>query len=342
MSKTYSEIAQHQLNALAKPPGALGQLEAIALRLSEAQQKFPPTAHSPHVLIFAGDHGVTEENISAYPSEVTLAMIATISSGKSAVGVLAQQSAAQLRVVNVGAKNAPPSLHTPDWIKYINASVGQGTQNICIRDAMTIEETQRAIEVGRQMVRDSMNEGADVVVIGEMGIGNTTPAAAITSKILGIDPSKSVGPGTGLNPEGVNRKIKAVQTAIERSNATGALKILAALGGFEIAAMTGAMQESAKWNIPVILDGYIASAAALIAFHQNEAVSRVLIPATCSAEPGHIEILKHLKLNDKPLLNWGLRLGEGSAATLFLPIVKSACAICSEMATLESVLTGAP
>ena len=129
MSNSYSKIAHENLNALAKPPGSLGQLESIAIRLSEAQQKYPPTAHSPHVLIFAGDHGVTEENVSAYPSEVTLAMIATISSGKSAVGVLAKQSAAQLRVVNVGAKGAPQQLKTPDWIHYINESIGQGTQD---------------------------------------------------------------------------------------------------------------------------------------------------------------------------------------------------------------------
>ena len=190
-------------------------------------------------------------------------------------------------------------------------------------------------------VRDSLSEGADILVIGEMGIGNTTPAAAIVSKVLGIAPSKSVGPGTGLNAEGVNRKIKAVETAVARTNATGALQISAALGGFEIAAMTGAILEATTQNTPVVLDGYIASAAALLAFLQNEEVRRILIPATCSAEPGHIEILKHLQLDDKPMFNWGLRLGEGSAATLFLPIVKSACAICSEMATLASVLNGA-
>ena len=128
---------------------------------------------------------------------------------------------------------------------------------------------------------------------------------------------------------------------VARTNATGALQISAALGGFEIAAMTGAILEATTQNTPVVLDGYIASAAALLAFLQNEEVRRILIPATCSAEPGHIEILRHLQLDDKPMFNWGLRLGEGSAATLFLPIVKSACAICSEMATLASVLNGA-
>lgn len=336
---TPAEKTRAHLDALAKPPGSLGRLEDIAVFLADAQQAFPPTVSHPRVVVFAGDHGVArDEGVSPYPPEVTGAMIATFAAGKAAVAVLARQAGADLEVVQVGVVPDVQVQPVPG-VRVLDHNVARGTQNLAVTPAMTRAQCQQALDVGRAAVDRAVSDGVDVLCLGEMGIGNTTPAAAVSARLLGRPASELVGPGTGLDAAGVAHKAQVVQRALDRGGSDAPLDALADLGGFEIAALTGAMLAAEAADLPVLLDGFIVGAAALVAVRHRPQTRRVLLPCSRSAEPGHVAVLRALDLGP-PVLDLGLRLGEASAATAALPLVRSAAAVVTEMALLEDVLAG--
>jgi len=301
------EEAQRAYDAKTKPRGSLGRLEELGCRIAETRG-FVPTELRSAIVVAAGDHGVAREGVSAYPSDVTAQMVANFEAGGAAINVLARRAGAELRVVDAG--------------------VGQGTANMLERPAMTAEEAANALADGEALAAEL---DVDVVGLGEMGIGNTTSAAALTAAFLGLDPALVCGRGTGLDDEGVARKIDVVRRAV-------ALHVdadpLAALGGFEIAFLAGLAIGSARRRRVVLLDGFITGAAALAAIRIEPGVRDVLIASHRSPEPGHAHVLDALGL--EPLLDLGLRLGEGSGAALALPLLQASIAILAEMATFES------
>jgi nicotinate-nucleotide--dimethylbenzimidazole phosphoribosyltransferase len=333
--------ARAHLDALAKPPGSLGRLEALAIDLAVARGRVFGPLRAPQILVFAADHGVArEESVSPYPSAVTALMVRTFAADKAAVCVLARNAHAALEVIDVGV--ASPLGDLPTAIPVRQARVAEGTRNLARGPAMTPEERDAAIAVGRAAADRAAAQGIDLLLPGEMGIGNTTAAAALAARLLGRPAAALVGPGTGLDPAGVAHKISVVQRALDRQGPADPLGALADLGGLEIAALTGLLQGAHAHQIPVLLDGFIVSAAALVAHRLDPALSMRLIPATRSAEPGHAAVLDALGLSP-PLLDWGLRLGEASAAALALPLVRAAAALLDPeagMATLEQVLAG--
>jgi len=300
------EEAQRCYDAKTKPRASLGRLEELGCRIAEIRG-FVPTSLTSVIVVAAGDHGVAREGVSAYPSDVTKQMVANFEAGGAAINVLAGRAGAELRVVDAG--------------------VGTGTANMLERPAMTAEEVAKALADGEALV-DELE--ADVVGLGEMGIGNTTAAAALTSALLGLVPELVCGRGTGLDDEGVLRKIDVVRRAVALHADADPLT---ALGGFEIAFLAGLAIGCARRRVVVLLDGFITGAAALAAVRIEPAVRDVLIASHRSPEPGHAHVLEALGL--EPLLDLGLRLGEGSGAALALPLLQASIAILEEMATFE-------
>lgn len=338
--------AKHLLDGLAKPVGSLGRLETLGIQLCRAQRQCPPTVDALRVVVFAADHGVaTSEKVSPFPSSVTVAMVDTILSGGAAVSSLAHNAGAHLEVCNVGvAGQVTPPSSLQDNITYFEEIVAKGTQSLASQPAMSAQHCASAVEQGRLAARRSFASGAKVLAIGEIGIGSTTSSSALASKLLGLDPSTTVGPGTGLDPEGVKLKTQVVVKALARSACEGdaPLAVLADLGGLEIAAMVGCMMECYELGIAAIVDGFIASAAALVACKHNSLVKTNLIFATRSAEPGHVHMMKDMLGTDncdtQPLLDWGLRLGEASGAALCLPLIRASGNLFDRVETLASVL----
>lgn len=327
------------LDALAKPPGSLGGLEALAVRLADATGLERPRCDRPRVIVFAADHGVARaQAVTPYPPEVTAAMVRTFASGGAAVAVLARAAGADLEVVDVGVAS-PVRLPEPMSNPVIQATVAPGTADLSAGPAMTPAQRDAAMAAGAEAVARAVQAGADLLCLGEMGIGNTTAAAALAARLLGRPAEALVGPGTGLDSAGVARKAAVVARALDRGGPADPLGALADLGGLEIAALTGAMLAARQARLPVLLDGFIVGAAALVAAQADPDVRASLIPATRSAEPGHAAILEALDLGS-PLLDLGLRLGEASAATLAIPLARAACAVAAEMATLAEVLAG--
>jgi nicotinate-nucleotide--dimethylbenzimidazole phosphoribosyltransferase len=313
---------------LTKPAGSLGRMEDIAVRLAALQGRAHPAADRVSICIFAGDHGVVAENVSAFPQAVTQQMMLNFTRGGAAISVLARHLQAGLRVINVGTLAAEGSV--PGVIDRIAAA---GTRNFCEQPAMTHAELADALQAGRDEARLAAEAGADLLVGGEMGIGNTTAATAILSALLKLAPAEVAGPGTGLDPEGVHRKAHVVARALElhADHLDSPLDILRCLGGFEIAALTGFYLEGALQRKAVLVDGFICTAAALLALRLNPGVKDALFFSHCSAEPGFRSVLSALPT--PPLLDLGLRLGEGSGAALCVPLLRAACALHNGMAT---------
>lgn len=327
------------LDALAKPPGSLGGLETLAIRLAAAQGRARPTCDHPHVIVFAADHGVARtEAVTPYPPEVTAAMVRTFASGGAAVAVLARAAGAALEVVDVGVASEI-TLPLQPMYPVVRAPVAKGTANLATGPAMSPDQRDAAMAAGAAAVDRAVAAGADVLCLGEMGIGNTTAAAALAARLLDQPAAALVGPGTGLDAAGVLRKTEVVTRALARGGPADPAGALADLGGLELAALAGAMLRAASRGVPVLLDGFIVGSAALAAVGIDPGLRPWLIPATRSAEPGHGAVLAALDLGP-PLLDLGLRLGEASAATLALPLARAACAIPQQMATLASVLGG--
>lgn len=326
-AQAYEQALARQ-QQLTKPAGSLGQLEALAVQLAGLQGRVKPGVDSVWVAIFAGDHGVVAEGVSAYPQEVTGQMLHNFVSGGAAISVLARQLGAQLEVVDLGTVN--PSLNLPG-VRHLN--LGPGTANFVAGPAMTHVQGLLALQAGRDSVLRAKATGAELFIGGEMGIGNTTAASALGCALLDCAPSVLVGPGTGLDAQGVSHKARVIERALsvhvaERGDV---LKTLFNLGGFEMAALVGAYLACAQEGVVVLVDGFICTVAALVAVRLNPSCREWLLFGHRGAEPGHNVVLQALEA--QPLLALGLRLGEGSGAALAVPLLRLACALHGEMAT---------
>ena len=313
---------------LTKPAGSLGRLESVAVQLAGLQGQVKPTLEQVWIAIFAGDHGVVAEGVSAFPQEVTGQMLLNFVSGGAAISVLARQLGAQLEVVDLGT--VTPSLNLPG-VRHLN--IGPGTANFVQGAAMTQAQGELALLAGRDSVLRAKEAGAQLFIGGEMGIGNTTAASAVACALLDCPVALLTGPGTGLNAEGVSRKAQVIERALSLHAAQrgDALQTLFNLGGFEIAALVGAYLACAQAGVAVLVDGFICTVAALVAVRLNPACREWLLFGHRGAEPGHRHVLEALQA--EPLLELGLRLGEGSGAALAVPLLRLACDLHGQMAT---------
>ncbi len=313
---------------LTKPAGALGWLEDLAVQIAGLTGVVRPARRRKLVVVFAGDHGVAREGVSAYPSAVTAQMVLSFVRGTAAVAVLARSAGARLIVVDVGvAEDLAPDLPIE------HRKVRPGTASFVQGAAMERSEAVAAIGTGADVITAELSRGIDLLALGEMGIGNTTAAAAVAAVLLGRDPGDVVGRGTGVEDDGVRRKIAAVRRGLEvnQPDPNDPVGVLAAVGGLEIAALTGAMLQAAAARVPILLDGYIVGVAALAAARLAPAACPYFIAAHQSVEPGHRLVLSSLGL--RPLLELDMRLGEASGAALALSIVDAALATHDGMAT---------
>jgi nicotinate-nucleotide--dimethylbenzimidazole phosphoribosyltransferase len=328
--------AWRHLDTLTKPPGSLGRLEELAARLVALTGR-PPRVSAPVIFTLAADHGVVAEGVSAYPQSVTGQMVENFLRGGAAVNVLARQAGARVVVADFGV--AAP-LGARDGL--VVRRFAPGTANIARGPAMSRAQALAALAAGAALAEEAVDGGADLLGTGEMGIGNTTAASAITAAITGADADLVTGRGTGVDEEGRRRKVAVVRRALEvnRPAARDGLDVLAKVGGFEIAGLAGVMLAGAARRVPVAIDGFIAGAAALIAVTLAPAARHALFAAHRSAEPGHARALAHLGL--APYLDLDMRLGEGTGAALFIPIARAAAAIYGEMATFKSAGVDGP
>ncbi|MDK8462177.1 nicotinate-nucleotide--dimethylbenzimidazole phosphoribosyltransferase [Marinobacter sp. SS13-12] len=322
-----SRQAAERQQTLTKPPGSLGQLEQLAIRLAGLQGVEQPTVDPVRITVFAGDHGVCEEGVSAFPQEVTAQMIANFADGGAAISVLAGHLNASLEVVNLGTVGEVPVLPG-----VLDQQIATGTANLAVTDAMTEAQACAALASGDAAAGRAAHAGCRLFIGGDMGIGNTTSAAALACALLNRSPEALVGPGTGLDTAGISHKSAVVSRALKRhGDNTDPLMVLASLGGFEIAALTGAILGCAARGIPVLVDGFIVSVAALVAVRQQPDLREWLVFAHRSAEPGHQAVLE--ALDAKPLLDLGMRLGEGSGAAVAVPLLRAACELHNRMAS---------
>jgi nicotinate-nucleotide--dimethylbenzimidazole phosphoribosyltransferase len=320
--------AQAHQDRLTKPPGSLGRLEELSVKLAGIQGKALPTITQKAVITMAADHGVVAEKIGNWPQEVTAQMVLNFLSGGAGINVIARQVGARVIVVDLGvATELEPNPQL--WQRRIAA----GTQNIARGPAMTEQQAIRAVEVGIDIIAGEVAKGLDIIGTGDMGIGNTTASAAICSVMTGNPVSEVTGRGTGLSDEQLAHKTSVVERAISVNypHPDKPLEVLAKLGGFEIAGLVGVMLAGASHRIPVVIDGFISGAAALIATAISPTVKDYLIAAHLSAEAGHRLLLQHLGL--KPLLDLEMRLGEGTGAALGIFLAEAAARILTEMAT---------
>lgn len=329
-----STLARARLDALAKPIGSLGRLEHLAARLAETQGRLQPETRPRRLILFAGDHGVLAENISPWPAEITAAMIRLIVEGKACSSALARSTGADIVVVDVGSKTNESFNHSfhRDW------RVARGTRNLAREPAMSVDEFSAAWSAGARAAAEAAHDGVKVIALGEMGIGNTTPASCLTALLTGRAAADVVGPGAGVVEKGLQRKVAVVEEAVRRARAAMATDpngAMAAVAGFEIVALAGCIAECARRGLTVVLDGFIVTAAALVARAIKPGGLATAIAAHCGAEPGHRIALDHLGLT--PYLEWDLRLGEGTGALLLLPLLDAAAALLTDVATLAEV-----
>ena len=325
--------ADARLDSLTKPPGSLGRLEELVRRYAAIRHDEAVKPARGAIAVFVADHGVAAEGVSAFPQAVTAEMLRNIAAGGAAISVLARRFGYALKVVDVGVK-VDTSGKPLAGVTY--RRVGAGTRSFLDGPAMTPDETARALEIGIEIARELADSGATLIGIGEMGIANSTPAAAILCALTGIAPESMVGRGTGLDDAGVRRKTEVVMRALEihRAALASGESILAALGGFEIAAMAGVCIGGAASKVPVVVDGFIATAAAAAAEKIHPGLFDHLFFSHRSAEGGHALALEHFKL--RPILDLDLRLGEGTGAALAMNLIDSALDLLKNMATFES------
>lgn len=331
VDRTLAPALQNKIDQKTKPLGALGRIEQLGLMLGLIQHSLTPRLRRPHVLVCAGDHGAAKAGVSAYPQEVTWQMVENFLAGGAAINVLARQAGIALVVADAGVNH---EFGPRDGL--LDAKVGPGTANYLDGPAMSAQQCTTAIHNGATVVRKLAADGCNVLGLGEMGIGNTAAASLLTHCLTGLPLNTCVGRGTGLDDAGLARKrdllAKAVAQWADRSDQP--LQILARFGGFEIAMLTGAMLAAAEAGMIVLIDGFIVTSALLVAHRVQPAILDYCIFAHRSEEAGHRGQLDHLKV--EPLLDLGLRLGEGTGAALAYPLLKAACAILDEMASFES------
>ena len=314
MSSHAAEAARAALDQKTKPRGSLGRLEELAVRVAAIRDDPSPRPLRAAIVVAAADPGVAARGVSAYPQEVTRQMLANFAAGGAAVCVLARRAGAELRVVDVG--------------------VGSPTADIAAGPAMPPARAEECVAHGDAVAAELAADGFGIVALGEMGIGNSTSASALVAALLDVEPATVVGRGTGVDDAGLARKVAVVEQALAVNAGEGTLGTLAALGGFEIAFLTGLAAGAAKRHLVVLLDGFITGAAALVAEQLAPGAREAMVASHLSPEPGHRLTLDSLGL--EPLLDLGLRLGEGSGAALALPLVQASLAILDEMATFES------
>ena len=311
---------------LTKPPGSLGRLEELGVTLAAMQGTQQPRVDKLWITVFASDHGVVAEGVSAFPQVVTAEMVRNFARGGAAISVLAREWDARLEVVNVGTVQP-----LEDLPGVVEARVGPGTANFVHEPAMTGDQLHEALMAGHDAAERAAINGARLFVGGEMGIGNTTSAAAIACSLLGLPAAQLAGPGTGLDTAGVSHKALVIERALAHHRSDQPLTALQRLGGFEIAALAGAYLRCGQLGLPALVDGFITTAAALVAVRLHPELAAWLFYAHGSAEPGHRRLLDALEA--KPLLELGMRLGEGSGAAVAVPILRAAAALHAGMAT---------
>ena len=324
----YKDNAIERQTQLTKPLGSLGKLESIAIRLADLQQTNTPSASEVSIAVFAADHGIAQEGVSAFPQEVTAQMVMNFLGGGAAISVMAKQLNAHLEVIDVGIL-AP----LPAQKGLVIERAGAGTKNCINAPAMTNDQLEIALQTGRHVIERVVERGSNVFIGGEMGIANTTSASALYCALLSLTPEETTGAGTGLDEAGIKHKTHVVEQMIKTHQKWGGdtKALLQHLGGFEIAALTGAYIHAAQNGLAIIVDGFISSVAALCAVKINSSVNDYLFFSHLSAEHGHRIVLESLQ--QKPLLSLGMRLGEGSGAAVAANLLISACALHNQMAT---------
>jgi nicotinate-nucleotide--dimethylbenzimidazole phosphoribosyltransferase len=328
LDKKAMEQARIRQDSLTKPRGSLGQLETLSIQVAGIKGNSRPRIVHKVIFTLAGDHGVTKEGVSAYPSEVTPQMVYNFLRGGAGINVLAKQIGGRVVIADLGVASALEP-HPDLKIK----KVAMGTRNMAEGPAMSKEDAIRSIEAGIDLVEEDLTKGIDILGTGDMGIGNTTASSAITAAITGADVVRVTGRGTGLDDDGWERKVEMIEKALDinRPDPKDAIDVLSKVGGFEIGGIAGVILAGARYRIPVVIDGFISGAATLIATSLSPEIKPYLIASHQSAEQGHRVLLEYLGL--KPLLNLDLRLGEGTGAALGIFLVEASLKILDEMAT---------
>ena len=331
LDRCSESAAQQRLDSLTKPQGSLGRLENLARRIAVIQGKVPPRLGRKLLFIFAADHGITEEGVSAYPKDVTAQMTYNFLKGNAAINVLARHHGVDTEVIDVGVDSdfaAPRDLR--------NCKIRRGTANFARGPAMTRDEAVRSVELGIELVREAAAESIFLLGAGDMGIGNTSSATAILCALTGAAPADVVGRGTGIDDATLARKVAAIERGLEvnRPDANDPVDVLAKVGGLEIGAMTGVVLGAAALRMPMVLDGFISGAAALLAHRFAPHVRDILFASHLSAEKGHRLMLDELNL--VPMLDLQMRLGEGTGACLLMGLIEASVKLIGEMATFDS------
>jgi nicotinate-nucleotide--dimethylbenzimidazole phosphoribosyltransferase len=333
----FAQQVRNKMDRKTKPPGSLGRLEQLAIRLAEIQQDLNPKLARKRICVYAGSHGVTAEGVSAYPTVVTSQMVFNFISGGAAINVLTRHAGIEVHVIDAGVDAVWPDdlLKEP---RFYNRKVRAGTRNFLQEPAMTRQECEAALEVGREQVRLAVADGIQIIGIGEMGIGNTSAASALIVALLNFTAEEAVGRGTGVNDEALVNKVRVISEAVrkhgERAGKPRGEYWLRCVGGYEIAAMTGTILEAASQRLPVVIDGFISTAAAAVAFEMQPEAREVCFFSHRSDEQAHGKTLAALAA--EPLFDLGMRLGEGTGAALAMPVLEASAKILCEMATFDS------
>jgi nicotinate-nucleotide--dimethylbenzimidazole phosphoribosyltransferase len=324
------EAARRRQDSLTKPRGSLGRLEELSVRMAGVLRSEEPRLDRRVIFTMAADHGVTEEGVSAYPSEVTTQMVLNFAAGGAAINVLAAAVGAEVRIVDMGVAS---DIVWPDCV--IDRRIAKGTRNMAKGPAMSSEEAMKALVTGAELAAEAVADGAKAIAVGDMGIGNTTSASAITAAITGTDIGTVTGRGTGIADAALDLKVATIGRALKVNSPvrSDGVDVLSKVGGLEIGGMAGAILGAASCGVPAFLDGFVSGSAALIAHALAPVASEYMVASHLSVEPGHRIVLAHLGL--EPLLDLDMRLGEGTGAALAFPIADAACKILNEMATFE-------
>jgi nicotinate-nucleotide--dimethylbenzimidazole phosphoribosyltransferase len=332
MPRDWQAFAQARLDSLTKPPGSLGRLEEIAAKIVSIREQETPGCVNKAVYVFAADHGVTEEGVSAYPKAVTQQMVRNFLADGAAINVFARRAGAEVIVADVGVDGDFAS-HP----RLLDKKIRRGTRNVALGPAMSGFEMDAAIEAGQTLAQQARLQNRDLLAVGEMGIGNTTAAAAITAALSGNPVAEVTGLGSGVSPQALVHKRQIVERALSVNGLhknSSPLDILQRVGGLEIAAITGMVLEATEQRIPVVIDGFISTAAAALAYAIEPKVKDILFAGHVSAEPGHRVLLDCIGLD--PILNLAMRLGEGTGAVLAMMVIEAAVSMFNEMATFSS------
>ena len=330
ISKSLEKQLQHKIDHKTKPLGALGELEKLALQVGLIQNTLSPELRNPHIVVFAGDHGIAKEGVSAYPQEVTYQMVMNFFQGGAAINVFCKQNNIEIIVVDAGVNYS-----FPQSLPIVHAKVGMGTKSFLHEEAMTLQQLETSIEKGAAIVNDIYKKGCNVIGFGEMGIGNTSSASAIMSILCNIPIEGCVGKGTGLDTKGLQQKITILKKALAKNaKQKSPDQVLATFGGFEIAQIYGGMLQAAERKMIILVDGFIATSAFLTACTLYPEIKDYAIFCHQSDEHGHAKMLTYLGVN--PLLQLHMRLGEGTGAAVCYPIIQSAVNFLNYMASFES------